>query len=123
MPAPAVDTVAWFQIGASDPAAAKRFYGDLFGWTFAADPDSGPDYQLVSYRDAVAPSGGLTQASGQPYAAFGVLVADVEATCTRTVELGGKVEVPPVTTPDGLVFAHLLDGDGNQFLVFTPPSK
>jgi len=31
MTAPAYNTVAWFQVGTTDAAQAKRFCGDLFG--------------------------------------------------------------------------------------------
>ena len=37
MPAPATNTVTWFEIGAPDVDAAKVFYGPLFGWSFAPD--------------------------------------------------------------------------------------
>ena len=35
MPAPAANSVSWFEIGAPDVDAAKAFYGPLFGWSFA----------------------------------------------------------------------------------------
>lgn len=119
---PANDTVAWFQIGTSDSAAAQQFYGDLFGWTFREDPGSGPGYQLVGYPEQPAPVGGITPVDqGEPrYAAFCVQVADVEQTCTRAAELGGKVVQSAQRTPRGLLSAHLLDADGNRFVVFTP---
>ena len=37
MSAPADNTVAWFEIGTPDVDAAKAFYGQLFGWSFAPD--------------------------------------------------------------------------------------
>ena len=49
MNAPAYNTVAWFQVGTSDAEQAKRFYGDLFGWRYALDPNSEGKYHLVSY--------------------------------------------------------------------------
>ncbi|MBF6170901.1 VOC family protein [Nocardia blacklockiae] len=119
---PAFDTVAWFQVGTADPAAAQRFYGELFGWTFRTDPGSGEGYDLVSYADSRIPSGGIAHLdeSDTPHAVFCVVVRDVAATTTRALDLGAKVLVPAVTTPDGLTFAHLLDADGNRFMVFTP---
>jgi predicted enzyme related to lactoylglutathione lyase len=47
------DTITWFEIGTDDPAAAERFYGDVFGWT--VDP-GGPD---PSYRFLGTGEGGL----------------------------------------------------------------
>jgi uncharacterized protein len=122
--APAPNTVAWFQIGTEDPAAAHEFYGGLFGWSFAPDPSSGPGYDLISYAGTERPAGGVMSTAGgaDNHATFLVLVEDVAAVCAHTERLGGKVLNPPVTTPNGLVFADLLDRSGNRFGVFTPPS-
>jgi predicted enzyme related to lactoylglutathione lyase len=121
---PEFDTVAWFQIGTPDPAAAQRFYGELFGWSSRPDPDDGDSYQLITYRDATIPSGGIAhEAPDAGYATFCVVVRDVEATCARAVDLGGKVLNPPAGTPSGLVSADLLDVAGNHFIVFTPPPR
>lgn len=118
----AFGTVAWFQVGSADPAAAQRFYGTLFGWTFGADPGSGEGYDLIRYANTEGPSGGIAHLdeSDTPHAIFCVLVQDVAATCDQAVTLGAKILVPSVTTPDGLTFAHLLDTDANRFMVFTP---
>ena len=120
---PAPNTVAWFQIGTEDAAAAKEFYGGLFGWSFAPDPSSGPGYDLISYAGAGQPAGGIMHTAGgaENHATFVVLVEDVAAVCTRTEQLGGKVLNPPTKTPNGLVFADVLDPSGNRFGVFTPP--
>jgi uncharacterized protein len=117
---PAPNTVAWFQIGTEDATAAQEFYGGLFGWSFAPDPGSGPGYDLISYAGADRPAGGIMHTADN-HATFVVLVQDVAAVCARTEQLGGKILNPPVTTPNGLVFADLLDRSGNRFSVFTPP--
>jgi uncharacterized protein len=121
MTTPAINTVAWFQIGTDEPEAAKEFYGGLFGWNSTPDPNS-PGYELISYPGAEGPSGGIMRTeSAENHAMFLVLVEDVAAVCTRAEQLGGKVAHPPVTTPNGLVFADLIDRSGNRFGVFTPP--
>lgn len=122
MTAPAYNTVGWFQIGTADTDGANRFYGDLFGWTFAPDPNGGGKYHLVTYPGAEQPSGGIADTDGEApnHAIFMVVVPDVAAAAKETERLGGKVLVPPTTTPDGLVFANLLDPVGNHFGVFTP---
>jgi uncharacterized protein len=119
---PAPNTVAWFQIGTDQPQAAQEFYGGLFGWKITPEPGS-PGYDLISYAGAEHPSGGImrTDGGGDNHATFLVLVEDVAAVCARTEQLGGKVLSPPTTTPNGLVFADLLDRSGNRFGVFTPP--
>jgi predicted enzyme related to lactoylglutathione lyase len=50
-----------------------------------------------------------------------VEVSDVAATCEAAWGAGGKVLVPPQTTPAGLVFADLLDPAGNLFGIYSRP--
>jgi predicted enzyme related to lactoylglutathione lyase len=123
MTVPAFNTVTWFQVGTDAPEEARRFYGDMFGWTFAGDPDGG--YDLISYPGAEAPSGGVSHEpdASRNHAMFLVLVEDVDAACDRTVRCGGKVAMPALTTPDGLTFAYLEDPSGNSFGVFRPPAS
>jgi predicted enzyme related to lactoylglutathione lyase len=122
MTAPAPNTVAWFQIGTDQPEAAQEFYGGLFGWNVVPDPNS-QGYDLISYPGTGQPAGGIMHTEGATanHATFLVLVEDVAAVCAQAEQLGGKVLNPPVKTPDGLVFADLLDRSGNRFGVFTPP--
>ena len=118
MSAPATNTVAWFEIGAPDPEAARAFYGLLFGWSFAPDGE----YTLITAADAAGPSGGIFNTGGNipPYAVFVVQVADVAATAARTEELGGKVVVAPMRLEDGMVVAYLTDPNGAMFALFSP---
>lgn len=118
-------TVDWFQIDTDDMAGTQRFYGGLFNWTFGADPNSGDAYQLVKGADADAPQGGIanTRGEGPNRAGFFVVVSDVAEAAKQAELLGGKVVTPPVTTPDGLTFAHLHDPHGNHFGVYTPPAR
>jgi predicted enzyme related to lactoylglutathione lyase len=122
MTAPAPNIVAWFQIGTDEPAAAREFYGGLFGWSTAPDPNT-PGYDLISYPGADQPSGGImrTDQAADNHATFVVVVEDVAAVCARAEQLGGKVVHPPITAPNGLVFADLHDRSGNRFGVFSPP--
>ena len=118
MPAPADNTVTWFEIGTPDVAAAKAFYGQLFGWTFA--PDGA--YTLITAAGAAGPSGGIFDTGGNnpPYAVFVVRVADVAATAARTKELGGTVVVEPIKMDDGMAVAYLTDPNGSMFALFSP---
>ncbi|MEV2221175.1 VOC family protein [Nocardia vinacea] len=124
MSTPPFNTVAWFQVGSDKPQEVEKFYGDLFGWSFAADPNA-DGYNLVSYPASEAPSGGISHTSDASanHATFFVLVQDVPATVAAAEKLGGKVSVPPVTGKDGLVFAHILDTSGNDFGIFSPPPQ
>jgi predicted enzyme related to lactoylglutathione lyase len=114
--------IGWFEIGTDDPAAAERFYGTLFGWTFAADEGPMP-YKIVTTPAGGSIKGGVFSTGGQlpNYAVFCVVVEDVPATVVAAETAGGKVLVPTQTMPDGLAFAHLLDPSGNHFGVYSPP--
>ncbi|KAA9156689.1 VOC family protein [Amycolatopsis acidicola] len=119
---PALNAIAWFEVATDNPAEAERFYGDVFGWQVAHDDTKSTDsaYQIFSTGSL---SGGLFDTKGEMagYAVFGVLVEDVEATCRRVEEAGGKVQRAPHTNPAGVTFAHLLDPAGNHFSVFRTP--
>jgi predicted enzyme related to lactoylglutathione lyase len=117
-----VGAVGWVQIGSDDPKAAKQFYGDLFDWSFTPDPNGGGRYDLITFPGFEAPRGGIMDTEGESpnHAIFMVVVADVRASVATAEKLGAKVQVPPTTTPDGLVFAELLDPAGNHFGVYTP---
>ena len=118
--------IGWFEIGTDDPAAAERFYGDVFGWAVSRDDavSTDPAYQFFSTGAAEGLRGGLFATDGKmpSYAIFTVLVEDVEAACRRTEEAGGQVQRAPQVNPAGVTFAHLLDPAGNHFGVFTPPA-
>ena len=118
---PAINGIAWFEIGTDDPAAAQRFYGDVFGWSLAHDDTAStdPDYQVFTTSSL---RGGLFATRGRMpgYAVFTVLVEDVEATCRRVEEVGGRVQRAPQVNPVGVTFAHLLDPSGHHFAVFQP---
>ena len=122
---PGFNGIGWFEIGTGDPAAARRFYGDVFGWTVSYDDTKSTDaaYQIFTTGDAEGLRGGLFATEGKVpnYAIFHVLVENVEATCRRVEEAGGKILRAPEANPAGVTFAHVLDPAGNHFGVFKSP--
>jgi uncharacterized protein len=125
MTKPAYNTVAWFQVASDKPDEAKRFFAELFGWRFVADPEENGRYDLVGYPNTDGFAGGIfhTLAETPNHAIFAVVVEDVRATVAKAEELGGKVVVAPTATSNGLVSAELLDSSGNLFGVFSPPTS
>ncbi|TCO59173.1 VOC family protein [Actinocrispum wychmicini] len=117
-------TVGWVQVGTTNPEEAKHFYGELFDWTFATDPNGGGKYDMALYAGADGPHGGIahTDDSSANHAIFMVIVSDVAKAVAHAEQLGGKALTPPITTGNGLIFAHLRDPAGNEFGVFTPPT-
>ncbi|MCS7477721.1 VOC family protein [Umezawaea endophytica] len=123
---PAVNGIGWFEVGTDEPEVARRFYGEVFGWTVARDDSKSTDpaYQVFSTGDPNGLRGGLFDTKGAMpgYAVFTVLVDDVAAACALAEKAGGKVRRAPEVNPVGVTFAHLLDPAGNHFAVFTPPA-
>jgi predicted enzyme related to lactoylglutathione lyase len=90
----------------SDPEAATRFYGAVFGWETES---FGPAtmWRLPGYvggeptqpvpRDVVAVM--LPADDVAPHWGVDFWVHDADATAARAVELGGSVPVPPYDAP------------------------
>lgn len=108
-------TVNYFEIGTPDVAAARAFYGGLFGWQFG-------DQSPAAYQMVNGDAGGLwdsTGIGGAHWAVFYVQVEDVAAAVRDAESLGGSV-VLPLTDNGRIQFAHLLDPAGNRLGVWRP---
>ena len=108
------------EIPAQDSAAAREFWGSLFGWEFQAYDDS-TDYQMARIDDesGVAISGMDPDLRG-PRVVFDV--DDIQAGAARVRELGGEAsEKAPV--PGMGWFSNCKDPQGNDFGLWqTDPS-
>ena len=89
--------VAHFAIHADDCQRAKRFYEEVFGWTF--EPWGPPEF----WRIHTSPSGihGALQKRREPVSGTGTIgyectisVEDVEAIARAVEAAGGKVTLP-----------------------------
>jgi predicted enzyme related to lactoylglutathione lyase len=121
------NTLAWTELYTSDVAAAKRFYGDVFGWR-AEDNDMGGG---MVYTVITPASGGDNSGQGgimgisPEMAAQGLTprwgiyfeVADADATAAKAAELGGKVLMGPDSIPQVGRIALLMDAHGVPFSV------
>ena len=108
--------VAFFEVSSPDPERAQRFYGELFGWQVAADPEMG-GYGLVDTAAGEgAIGGGIGPVADGDTAGVRIYarVDDLEGALRRAEELGGTRLVPPTDLPAGYGrFALLADPDGN----------
>ena len=91
----------WHDLMTKDVAAAKRFYGDLFGWRFE-DTTRG-DRPYVIARAADVPVGGIVDITamtdaGAQWVSF-MAVASVDKTVALVQSDGGKVLVQPRDLP------------------------
>jgi predicted enzyme related to lactoylglutathione lyase len=114
--------VVHFEVVGSNPEQLRRYYGDLFGWTFdtpspvakeVSDPDSYGFVELITAEDGSGIRGGI--GGGENYdshAVFYVGVEDVEAALRRAETLGGTRVMGPARSPNGLVVGHFRDPEG-----------
>jgi hypothetical protein len=116
-------SLAWTQLNAKDPAAAKKFYPALLGWKIQDEEmpavmgggayttwlksDGQAGGMMPMPKDAPAPSHWL------PYFA----VANVDASATKAGSLGAKTFVPPTDIPGIGRFAVLADAQGATFAI------
>jgi predicted enzyme related to lactoylglutathione lyase len=116
MPGPVVH----FEIRSADPDATRKFYGDLFGWTF---PDGGvPGYTYVETGVEGAIPGGISPLQdGAPLVTFFVGVDDV-AKALEKAEAGGGRVVQPATSVPGVTFGLFADPQGQVVGVACPTS-
>jgi predicted enzyme related to lactoylglutathione lyase len=106
--------IDYVEFPALNVADTKRFYSEVFGWTFT---DYGPDY--TSFGDGRL-SGGFTKAAeigtGGPLVV--IYAANLEASKEAVVAQGGKVTKEPFDFPGGRRF-HFADPSGNVLAVWS----
>ena len=113
---PLIGKAVWHDLITEDPAAARRFYEELFGWSFQDAPGGGRHaYAVARSGDifvagivAVEPAGDGTELSRWlPY----VSVDDVDRAVGTTVSAGGTVAASARNVPLGRV-AAIVDREG-----------
>ncbi|HET9599521.1 MAG TPA: VOC family protein [Anaeromyxobacteraceae bacterium] len=113
----------WRELMTDDVEAARRFYGELFSWTWKGE-DMGPagKYWLASRGDRQI-AGAMAKPPGVPmptaWSSY-VLAEDVDATVRRCQAAGGRVLKEAMDIPDVGRFAVLADRWGAAFLPFRP---
>jgi predicted enzyme related to lactoylglutathione lyase len=113
----AMATIVHFDIPSDDPERAKKFYADLFGWTFDSVPAF--QYNLVSTENldgSPGVRGGLGKRmdpSQRMMNYFGV--ASIDAAMQQVRNLGGKVVTPKMPVPGMGWLANCVDTEGNSF--------
>ena len=105
--------VVHVEILGSDAPRLQRFYAELFGWKATLNP-VGYGYVPVAPAPPVTLTGGVGPSpQRQPLVIFYVKVADPASTLKHAEALGGRVVMPPVEVPGGIIFARFADPEGN----------
>ncbi|MCA0971327.1 VOC family protein [Halobacillus litoralis] len=126
--------VVHFEIHVDDMDRAKRFYSEVFGWTF----EDWTEYAGMPYFGAVTGSeehpgvnGALMQRQGpapepnQPVNGFACTmgVGDYDATEAKILENGGEVALPKYALPGMAWQGYYKDTEGNLFGVHQPDEQ
>lgn len=110
--------VGWFEITAAEPPAARKFYEELFGWTFDEVTDGGT-YSTITAPGAPAPMGAL-RGGERDALCIGVLCSDAAETARGLERLGARLAEEPARTPAGDLHAVVLDVQGNPVGLLQP---
>ncbi len=115
-------TPNWVDLQTTDQAAAKQFYGELFGWKYndlPVDEDNGVVYSMATLEGldvgAISPLGEQAAAGVPPHWNSYVSVDDIEATAAKVAGAGGTVIAPPFDVLDAGRMAVIQDPTGAVF--------
>jgi uncharacterized protein len=108
------------QLNTTDPDAAQRFYGDLFGWRIEQAPGTETAYWGL-YRGDRLNAGMMQLPPGAPAPSHWLVyfgIDDVDTAADQIGSAGGAVMVPPQDVPGGRILVAQ-DPQGAVFAVFT----
>jgi hypothetical protein len=117
-------TLCWADLITPDPARAKEFYSDLFGWTvypFKNDDPSG--YQHIANGETSIggiPPAGLREPTAVPHWMVYFYVSNCDETAAKAEEMGGKTLLAPMAIEKVGRMAILADPQGAVFAVIGP---
>ncbi|MER5949400.1 VOC family protein [Streptomyces sp. NPDC001904] len=106
----------WADVQLPDVETGKRFYGDLFGWTFDEGAGAERGYYTAAYSEdrAVAALAPLFGGAGPAWTVH-FAVRDAYATAARVTRSGGRVLTGPLSVGTAATMALVTDRDGGIF--------
>lgn len=125
-------SLSWTELYTTDAAAAKEFYGGLFGWqtqdiplpggggTYSLITPSGEGEERMQGGLMEVPKEALALTGGRPYWHPVFAVADCDATVAKVRENGGTVQMGPEDAEGVGRLAVCLDPAGADFVVLKP---
>lgn len=106
------------EFASSDPGAAGKFFGQLFGWSI--QHDSTLDYTM--FQAEGGPGGGFVTADGERPTSGALVyvgVDDIDATLAQAEALGGKTIQPKMEIPGTGWMAILTEPGGGRVALYT----
>ncbi|WP_428261134.1 VOC family protein [Haliangium sp.] len=111
--------VVWRELMTPDPAASKKFYGEIFGWDYD-DVDMGPMIYTLIKGGERGRGGIMKMDAGEhpPHWMSYVSVPDVDAAAKAAEDAGGTIGVPPTDIPQVGRFSVIGDPGGAWITAF-----
>jgi predicted enzyme related to lactoylglutathione lyase len=105
----------WAELQTSDPAAAKSFYGEMFGWTTADFPMQQGVYTM--FRKGADDVGAACAVTGGAPSHWGVYFAttDLQDSADHVVKLGGTILAGPFDVMESGRMCAAQDPQGAHF--------
>jgi predicted enzyme related to lactoylglutathione lyase len=125
-------TIIHFEIPADDVERSKKFYSELFGWSFEKLPKEntpeGIEYRTIATKDEKGNNGvngGMIKRimPEQQGITNYVYVKSVDDYTNKVEQLGGKIKVPKSPIPNMGYFAVCSDTENNTFGVVESTAK
>ena len=110
------NTINYIEFPVKDLPKAKRFFSQVFGWTFV---DFGPEYCSISNAsiDAGFFQSDKTMSTESGSALIVIYSDNLDKTQEKIVGAGGKIVKPIFSFPGGRRF-HFCDSNNNEFAVW-----
>ncbi|MFJ1644726.1 VOC family protein [Streptomyces sp. NPDC088258] len=117
MAAFAEGTPCWVDVSLPDLEAGKRFYGELFGWTFGQTGGIGAGRSVTAFSEGLRVAGLVAKKDGRMPTAWGVYfaTADAVALSRRITAAGGALVRGPEADGRSGVIAQAADPAGAVF--------
>jgi hypothetical protein len=109
--------VGWNELSTSDPVAARRFYGDQFGWTsdeFMAMGEHG-EYRFLDHQGQRIGAVAGTMDGQEPHWRYYIRVPSIAAAKQTAEAKGGKIAMGPMQVPTGDYIIIGSDPQGAEF--------
>ncbi len=114
----------WDELVTTDVEAAREFYGEIFGWTYATmDSAMGSEYTIFKRAGNVDTAGAMVRPEGMeapPHWVVYIGTDDVDATVERATQLGATVFMGGMDISNVGRIAVLQDPVGAVFGLFKP---
>ena len=113
-------TFNWADLSTSDTAAAKKFYGEIFGWKTEDMKTAMGPYAIakVKGKDAAAIAGLDPKQGMPPHWSCYFSVANVDEAAKKAASLGGKILAAPRDAEEAGRMAVIADPSGAAFCLW-----